>query len=118
MHPPLQMQRLRQPKHRMLRRRIPHSVQPRRVCRDGPVVYDTSARRGLGFKDFEGFPRSEEWAGEVYVDGGLPIGEGELVDWEGGVGDACILCEVGLWLVNVRWQGNGVVQVVRGTYVE
>lgn len=118
MHPPLQMQRLRQPKHCMLRRRIPHSVQSRRVRRDGPVVNDASARRGLGFKNFEGFARCEEGAGEVHVDGALPVGEGELVDGEGGVRDACVLCEVGLWLVSVRWQGNGVVQVVRGTYVE
>lgn len=98
------MQRLRQPKHRMLRCRIPHSVQPRRVRRDGPVVNDASARRGLGFKDFEGFARSEEGAGEVYVNGGLPVGEGELVDWEGGVGDTCVLCGEGLWVsVSVGW---------------
>ena len=50
--------------------------------RDRAVVDDAAAARGLGLHDPERLLRAEERAGEVDVDDGLPLLEGQILDRE------------------------------------
>ena len=52
----------------------------RRVGRDRAVVDDPAARRRLPPHDPERLPRTQEGPGQVEVDHGLPLAEGDLVE--------------------------------------
>ena len=65
--PPIQRRTLRKAEQRMLRCGIRGRVRARRLRRDGTVVDDTSALRGLGLELPERVLRADERGCEVHV---------------------------------------------------
>ena len=100
-----------QPGDRVLGGGVGDAARPRDMCRDRAVVDDPSAGWVLRLHQPDGGAGAEEHPGEVDLDGGPPVGDGDVVDLAGRAERAGVVDQQVQPAPGVAHRGEGLVDV-------